>query len=96
MIAGGFKDGINPFETEEKRRMLYMQMVLEISMRKEFDSSLGPVNYIASRREKALMISMPLDSNLILISTQPNSSIEKIISKVIRVFEIRGGKIPNV
>lgn len=86
LIAGGFKDGINPFETDAKSRMMYMQMTLEISMRREFDSSLGAVNYIASRRENALMISMPIEENLLLISAVPSASTEKIVAKALRIF----------
>lgn len=87
LIAGGFKDGIDPFETDSKRRMLYMQMVLEIAMRKEFDSSLGPVNYIASNRGMALMISLPLNDHLLLISASPHASTEKLVTKALSIFE---------
>ena len=68
LIAGGFKKGIRPFENREKCQMLYMQMVLEISMRREFDQSLGKVNYTVSSRDKALMISIPANKHVILIS----------------------------
>ena len=86
LIAGGFKDGTNPFETDEKCRMMYMQMALEISMRREFDSSLGIVNYIASKRANALMISIPIDENLLLISAVSSASTDKIVDKALQIF----------
>ena len=86
LIAGGFKDGISPFMPEEHLRMMYMQMVLEISMRKDFDASLGEINYITALRNKALMISLPIDDHLLLISAEPTAITERLITKALRVF----------
>lgn len=96
LIAGGFKEGIMPFVSEEKLRMMYMQMVLEISMRRDFDESLGDVNYIASHRDKALMISLPIDDHLLLISAEPTAITERIITKALRIFRRTGTTSQNV
>ncbi len=88
LFAGGFRSDVTPFEDEEKRRMLYMQMVLEITMRKEFDSSLGPIDYIVSRRGKGLMITVPFTENVILVSTSHGAEIEKIVSKINAAFDL--------
>ncbi len=82
IVSERFRDGVAPFENDEERRMLYMQMVLEVTMRREFDSSLGPVNYIASHREKSLMISVPFHEYVILVSALHETEIQKIVSKI--------------
>ena len=86
LIAGGFSHKITPFETEEKSRMMYMQMVLEISMRKDFDETLGEIDYIASKRKNALMISIPINDELLLISTNPKEETKEIVAKAIKIF----------
>lgn len=86
LIAGGPKPGIQQFETEEKNRMMYMQMVLDLSMRQEFDGSLGEVEYISSQRRNVLMISVPLKKDLLLISAKPSASTDKIILAASRIF----------
>ena len=96
LIAGGFKDGISPFMPEEHLRMMYMQMVLEISMRKDFDASLGEINYITALRNKALMISLPIDDHLLLISAEPTAITERLITKALRVFRNIGESTSNV
>ena len=88
LVAGGFKEGVEPFQTDTKQRMLYMQMVLEISMRSEFDSVLGRVNYTASNRNKALMITIPIDDKTILLSSSPSASTERIVAKIKDVFDL--------
>ena len=76
-----------PFQDDAKQRMLYMQMVLEISMRKEFDSALGEVNYTASNRNKALVITIPLEDKIVLVSSDPDASTKRIVARINDVFD---------
>lgn len=87
LVAGGFKPGVEPFQNDAKQRMLCIQMVLEISMRREFDSTLGQVNYTASNRNKTLMITVPFEDKIVLVSSNPNASTERIVSKINDVFD---------
>ena len=82
VVIDQFKDGVVPFEDDAKRRMLYMQMVLEISMRRDFDSSLGGLNYVISHRTKGLMISLPYEEHVIILSGTHSIEIQEIISKI--------------
>ncbi len=86
LVAGGFKEGISPLEDEAERRKMYMELALRVSMRMEFDYTLGPVKYSASRREKAVMMSFPLDNNVFLVSTEPSIDIEKFAQKVMKII----------
>ena len=86
LVAGGFKEGVEPFQSDEKQRMLYMHMVLEISMRREFDLDLGEINYAVSNRNKALMITIPFDDKIILVSSSPDASTQRIVGKINDVF----------
>jgi len=85
LVAGGFKDGISPLEDEAERRKMYMELALRVSMRMEFDYTLGPVKYSASRREKAVMMSLPLNNNVLLVSAEPSIDIEKCAQKVLKI-----------
>ena len=92
LVAGGFKEGVEPFQNDAKQRMLYMQMVLEISMRREFDSALGQVNYTASNRNKALMITVPLEDKIVLVSSNPDAPTERIVAKINDLFDCSTGR----
>lgn len=35
LIAGGFRKGVEPIGSNEKRKMMYMQLKLDLNMRKE-------------------------------------------------------------
>ena len=86
LVAGGFKKGIIPLEDEAERRKMYMELALRVSMRMEFDYSLGPVSYSASRRIKAVMISFPINTNVLLISAEPSIDIDKFAKKVLKMI----------
>ncbi|MHA7734758.1 DUF6659 family protein [Nitrosopumilus sp. S6] len=87
LVAGGFKKGVTPMLSEDKIRMVYMQMQLDFNMRQELDEVLGPIDYIASRRTKQLIISVPIGENLVLITAEPDADDKKIIKKAEEIFD---------
>ena len=89
LVAGGFKEGTTPLEDEAERQKMYMELALRVSMRKDFDYSLGPVKYTASRRQKAVVISFPINSNVLLISTEPTVDIDKLANKIMKTIGLQ-------
>ena len=88
LVAGGFKSCIDSPEDEAERQKMYLELVLRVSMRKDFDYCLGQVMYSASRREKAVMMSFPIDSFVLLISAEPNIDIDKTANKIIKTIDL--------
>jgi hypothetical protein len=88
LVLGGFKEGLTPYENDETKLQAFYNFVSKASIRKEFDESLGPINYIAARRDKAVLISFPfpLSQILLLISAEPNVNIENMAKKVVEIF----------
>ena len=88
LVAGGFKEGITPYENNETKLQSFFEFVSKASIRKEFDESLGPINYIAARRDKAVLVSFPFPVTqiLLLISAEPTVNIESLAKKVIQIF----------
>ena len=88
LVSGGFKQGLMPLEDDEIKLKSFMEFVSKISLRKEYDDSLGPINYLAARRDKVVLISFPfpLSRFLLLISAEPSVNIENLASKVIKIF----------
>ena len=88
LVAGGFKKGITPLEDDAERQKMYMELALRVSMRMEFDYCLGPVKYSASRREKAVMMSFPINNKVLLISAETWIDIEKLAKKIMRIINV--------
>ena len=88
LISGGFKKGLVPLEGDETKLKSFMEFVSKISIRTEFDESLGPINYLAARRDKAVLVSFPFPVSkiVLLISANPSVEIEKLAKKVVDIF----------
>ena len=88
LISGGFKKGLTPLEGDETKLKSFMEFVSKISIRKEFDQSLGPINYLAARRDKAVLVSFPFPVSkiVLLISANPSVDIEKLAKQVVDIF----------
>ena len=86
LIAGGSKDGIKVLEDETERRKMFMEVALRVTTRRDFDQSLGEVEYSASRRKKVVVFSFPLGKEILLLSTDKNVDIDKTASKIMKIF----------
>ena len=88
LVSGGFKKEITPLEEDESRLKSFMEFVSKVSIRKEYDETLGPINYLAARRDKAVLVSFPfpITKFVLLISANPSVDIEKLAVKVVEIF----------
>ena len=87
LIAGGFKKGITPIGDENTRRMMYMQLKLDLTMRKDYDEFFGPVDYVVSKRGKISKISIPIKKHMIVLITNKGINYESLIKKTSNVFK---------
>lgn len=89
LVAGGFKEGLVPLEDDESKLSGFMEFASRISLRKEFDKTLGPINYIAARRDRLVLISFPFPVSkfVLLISAEPTVDIENLAKKVVNIFK---------
>ncbi len=88
LVTGGFKEGITPYENDETKLQSFFEFVSKASIRNELDESLGPINYLAARRDKAVLVSFPfpISQILLLISAEPTVNIETLAKKVVEIF----------
>ena len=82
LVAGGMKKGMKPLEDDADMRKLYMELILRVSTRQEFDQSLGEVEYSASRRKKAVIMSFPIDNKVLLVSANTDVDIDVTAKKI--------------
>ena len=88
LVAGGMKEGLKALEDDADMRKLYMELILRVSTRQEFDQTLGEVKYSASRRSKAVVMSFPIDNKVLLVSANPDVSIDDTAKKVMKIAGI--------
>jgi len=88
LVSGGFKKKLKPLEADETRLQAFMEFVSKISIRNEYDDTLGPINYLAARRNKAVLMSFPFPVSkfVLLISANPSVDIEDLATKVVDIF----------
>lgn len=88
LVSGGFKKKLKPLEADEARLKAFMEFVSKISIRNEYDDTLGPINYLAARRNKAVLMSFPFPVSkfVLLISANPSVDIEELATKVVDIF----------
>jgi len=83
LIIGDYKKGIVPIAEIEHYKMC-MEHALELFMKKDLDDILGPLDYIVSKRKNIVIITVPVNNHLVLISAEPNAKIEPIIEDILQ------------
>ena len=85
--AGGMTEGKKTLEDTKKDEMLYMELALRVRMRQEFDSELGPVRFAMSYRDKVLVMSFPIDKEILLVSAEKDMNFFKFPFEVLKIIE---------
>lgn len=85
LVAGGMKKGLKPLEDDADMRKLYMELILRVSTRQEFDQTLGVVDYSASRREMAVVMSFPIGNTVLLVSADTSVNIDETAKKIKKI-----------
>lgn len=83
LILGDYKRGVVPIAEIEQYKMC-MEHALELFMKKDLDDTLGQLDYIVSKRKKMVIITVPVNNYLVLISAEPSAKIEPIIEDILQ------------
>ena len=83
LIVGDMKEGIVPFENDARRKQMFQELAHRVANRTGFDANLGRVKYSSSRREKVVMMSIPIGKYIILVIAEPSVNIDRLGWKII-------------
>ena len=86
LIVGDFKPGISPLKDENERKKIFVEAVLRIRTRQDFDDNLGPVEYAAARRKNVVTMTVPFENNVLFIAAEPDVDIDKTARKILNLF----------
>lgn len=85
-ISGGFKDGVTPLVPTGKAQLHYMQLCLDVSMRKDLQKNLGDIECVIAERKKVNIICIPYKKHFVMISTYKYLSTKVAITKANQIF----------
>jgi hypothetical protein len=86
LIEGGLKDGIAPLSSEKDDEMLFMELVLRVKMRQEFDKQLGKVKFAMALRDRVLEMSFPVDNYVLFVVSESDADYGIIPQKILEII----------
>ena len=81
IVAGHLGKFPSGFEDERSFEVFLMEIALEFSMKREFDSKLGMIEYIFSKRRCANVTSIPINDDVLVIISPINKEPQEIVKK---------------
>ena len=87
MVVGRFREDVTPLKNEDERKKMFIEAVLRIRTRQEFDENLGRVEYAAARRTNVVTLTFLVDDMVLFVSAEPDVDIDKTARKILKVIE---------
>ena len=87
LIAGGMSPSIKRLGDRKRDEMLYMELALRVKMRREFDDDLGKVKFSMSFREKLIVMSFPMENDVLMVSLEKKTQFENIAHSILKLAE---------
>ena len=87
LIAGGMISSKKRLGDRKRDEMLYMELALRVKMRSEFDNDLGKVKFSMSFREKLIVMSFPMENDVLMVSMERKTKFEQIAFNILKLTE---------
>ena len=87
LTAGGMVPSKTRLGDRKRDEMLYMELALRVKMRREFDDDLGKVQFSMSFREKLIVMSFPIENDVLMVSMERKTQFEKISFKILKLVD---------
>lgn len=86
LIEGGLKEGLAPLSSSKDDEMLFMELVLRVKMRQEFDKQLGKVKFAMALREKVLEMSFLIDKHVLFVVSESDVDFGVMPKKILEII----------
>ena len=87
LVAGGMVSSKKRLGDRKGDEMLYMELALRVRMRREFDDDLGKVEFSMSFREKLIVMSFPMENDVLMVSMERKTQFENIAFEILKLVE---------
>ena len=87
LVAGGMAPSKKRLGDRKRDEMLYMELALRVKMRREFDDDLGKVKFSMSFREKLIVMSFPIEDDVLMVSMERKTKFEQIAFSILKHIE---------
>lgn len=85
LVVGKFREDITPLKNEYERKKMFIEAVLRIRTRQDFDENLGPVEYAAARRTNVVTLTFLVDDKVLFVSADPDVDIDVTARKILKM-----------
>ena len=86
LVAGAMAPSKKRLGDRKRDEMLYMELALRVKMRREFDDDLGQVKFSMSFREKLIVMSFPVENDVLMVSMESKTKFEQIAFSILKLL----------
>lgn len=88
LLESARRNDATPLLDDEENRLSLIHTSVTAMMNKSWDNVLGKTKWTITLKDRVKLITVFLDSKLLVLSTESNSDHDEIVKKIIEVFEV--------
>ena len=88
LITGVFSKDAIPLKDETERKKMFIEAVLRVRIRQDFDYKLGPVEFSAARRKNVVVMTFLVGDTVLFISAEYDIEIDQTARKIMDICGI--------
>jgi hypothetical protein len=89
VVEGGFQQGVQPLLNGTAEQQMYLQSLSNVATLRQFSAKLGQFRYSVTEHDKVTLLTFPLGTDILCISTSPRANTVRIRERVLGLIRPR-------
>jgi uncharacterized protein DUF6659 len=86
VVEGGYQEGVEPLLDGQDEQIMYMHSLSNMALLHDLSDKLGNVKYSLIEHQKVVLMTFPLNSDILCLSISSGADVEKLRTQLWRSY----------
>lgn len=86
VVEGGYQEGVEPLLDGQDEQIMYMHSLSNMALLHNLSDKLGNVKYSLIEHQKVVLVTFPLNNDILCLSISSGADVEKIKNTIIAII----------
>ncbi len=86
VVEGGYQEGVEPLLDGQDEQIMYMHSLSNMALLHDLSDKLGNVKYSLIEHQKVVLVTFPLNSDILCLSISSGADVEKIKNTIMAII----------
>lgn len=86
VVEGGYQEGVEPLLDGQDEQIMYMHSLSNMALLHDLSDKLGNVKYSLIEHQKVVLVTFPLNSDILCLSISSGADVQKIKNTIMGII----------